>query len=48
MARPHLQVPSTYMCCSGESEKLVRFTFEIARAVQPCVIFIDEIDSLCG
>jgi len=33
---------------SGESEKLVRFTFEIARAVQPCVVFIDEIDSLCG
>ncbi|KAI7846285.1 hypothetical protein COHA_000213 [Chlorella ohadii] len=32
----------------GESEKLVRFTFEIARAVQPCVVFIDEIDSLCG
>ncbi|PRW20821.1 katanin p60 ATPase-containing subunit A1-like [Chlorella sorokiniana] len=32
----------------GESEKLVRFLFEIARAVQPCVVFIDEIDSLCG
>lgn len=25
----------------------MRFTFEIARAVQPCVVFIDEIDSLC-
>ena len=28
---------------SGESEKLVRFLFEIARAHQPCVIFIDEV-----
>ena len=25
----------------------MRFLFEIARAVQPCVVFIDEIDSLC-
>lgn len=40
----------THACppARGESEKLVRFTFEIARAVQPCVVFIDEIDSLCG
>ena len=40
--------PPLFSSRSGESEKLVRFTFEIARAVQPCVVFIDEIDSLCG
>lgn len=32
----------------GESERLVRNLFEIARAKKPTVIFIDEVDSLCG
>lgn len=31
----------------GESEKAVRQVFQRARNSSPCVVFFDELDSLC-
>jgi vacuolar protein-sorting-associated protein 4 len=32
----------------GESERLVKQLFKLARENKPAIIFVDEIDSLCG
>ncbi|QRV79007.1 AAA family ATPase [Ceratobasidium sp. AG-Ba] len=34
--------------CVGESERLVKALFSLARKLKPCVVFIDELDALFG
>ncbi|KIJ32550.1 hypothetical protein M422DRAFT_184358, partial [Sphaerobolus stellatus SS14] len=41
--------PSDVMdCYVGESEKLVKAIFSLARRLAPCLVFIDEVDALFG
>lgn len=32
----------------GEAEKLVAAVFSLARKLQPCIVFIDEVDAMLG
>ncbi|EPY21425.1 AAA family ATPase [Strigomonas culicis] len=40
--------PEVFSKWVGDSEKAVRDIFARARAVAPCVVFIDELDGMCG
>lgn len=40
--------PEVFSKWVGDSEKAVRDIFQRARAASPCVVFIDELDGLCG
>jgi SpoVK/Ycf46/Vps4 family AAA+-type ATPase len=40
--------PEVFSKWVGDSEKAVRDIFQKARAVAPCVVFIDELDGMCA
>merc|ERR1719197_1513560 len=40
--------PEVFSKWVGDSEKAVRDIFDRARAAAPCVVFVDEIDGMCG
>ena len=40
--------PEVFSKWVGDSEKAVRDVFRQARAAAPCVVFIDELDGMCG
>ncbi|KAF8629948.1 hypothetical protein AX17_005514 [Amanita inopinata Kibby_2008] len=42
----NISAPSVVSGMSGESEKTLRETFEEAKRVAPCLLFIDEIDAI--
>ncbi|KAI0353669.1 AAA-domain-containing protein [Trametes cingulata] len=42
----NISAPSVVSGMSGESEKTLRDTFEEAKRVAPCLLFIDEIDAI--
>ena len=42
----NISAPSVVSGMSGESEKTLRDTFDEAKRVAPCLLFIDEIDAI--
>lgn len=41
-----ISAPSLVSSLSGDTEKLLRQTFEDAKALAPCILFLDEVDAI--